>query len=68
MKALFGTWSDFKVSDLNRVLKPHGVRLVLKRSKDWGKNVSVTAHPVAVRKARVPAPAKDPAGGPGTGG
>jgi hypothetical protein len=61
MKALFGLWSDFKVADINRVLKPHGVRLVLKKSKDWGKNVSVTAHPTVVQKrARKPV-APDPA-------
>lgn len=68
MKALFGTWSDFKVSDLNRLLKPHGVRLVLKRSKDWGKNVSVTAHPVAVRKPRAVSAAPVAAGAVGAHG
>ena len=52
MKALFGLWGEFGVADLNRVLKPHGVRLVLKKSKDWGKNISVTAHAVSVRKPR----------------
>ena len=46
MKAWFGLLQDVKVVDLNRLLKPHGVRLVLKKSKDWGKNVSVTAHAV----------------------
>lgn len=56
-KALFGLWSDMKVPDLNRLLKPHGVRLVLKKSKDWGLQVSVTAHPIE-------APAQRPAGNP----
>lgn len=58
-KALFGLWSEMKVPDINRILKPHGVRLVMKRSKDWGKNVSVTAHPVEQVK-RVRAAAKEP--------
>ena len=63
MKAWFGLLQDMKVVDLNRLLKSHGVRLVVKKSKDWGKNVSVTAHATGVvvkrvRGARVaPAPA-----------
>lgn len=58
-KALFGLWSEMKVPDINRILKPHGVRLVMKRSKVWGKQVSVTAHPVeVVKRARAP---KEPA-------
>ena len=52
MKALFGLWAEFGVKDLNRVLKPHGVRLVLKKSKEWGKQVNVTAHPITARKPR----------------
>lgn len=59
-KALFGLWSEMKVSDINRILKPHGVRLVMKWSKVWGKQVSVTAHPVEVvkraRASKEPAP------------
>lgn len=54
-KALFGLWSEMKVPDINRILKPHGVRLVMKRSKVWGKQVSVTAHPAeVVKRARAP--------------
>lgn len=45
-RAVFGLWSDVRISDLNRLLKPYGVRLVLKSSRDWGDQVSVTAHPV----------------------
>ena len=63
MKALFGLWAEFGVKDLNRVLKPHGVRLVLKKSKEWGKNVSVTAHPVSTRKPRAVVAAVPPASG-----
>ena len=56
MKAWFGLLQDMKVVDINRVLKPHGVRLVVKKSKDWGKNVSVTAHAtVAQKRTRKPA-------------
>ena len=44
MKALFGLWSSFKVAQINRLLRPHNVRLVLKKSKDWGQQVSLTAH------------------------
>ena len=55
MKALFGLWPEMKPADINRILKPHGVRLVVKKSKEWGKQVTVTAHPVAVR-ARKPKP------------
>lgn len=58
-KALFGLWSEMKVPDINRILKPCGVRLVMKRSKDWGKSVSVTAHPVETAK-RVRAPRETP--------
>lgn len=71
MKALFGLWSDMKVADINRILKPHGVRLVIKKSKDWGRNVSVTAHPVgaAVKRQRPPKnpPVVYPAGASVTG-
>lgn len=52
MKAWFGLLQDVKVVDLNRLLKAHGVRLVVKKSKDWGKNVSVTAHAVGVQAKR----------------
>lgn len=50
MKAWYGEWKDVKVTDLNRLLKAHGVRIVVKKSKEWGKNCTVTAHPVVVRK------------------
>jgi len=52
MKALYGLWADVKVADLNRILKPHGVRLVMKKSKEWGKNVNVTAHALGAPKKR----------------
>ena len=57
MKAWFGLQQDVKVVDLNRLLKPHGVRLVVKKSKDWGKNVSITAHALgaAAKRSRKPA-------------
>ena len=50
MKAWYGEWKDVKVVDLNRILKAHGVRIVIKKSKEWGKNCTVTAHSVVVRK------------------
>jgi hypothetical protein len=56
VKAWYGELKDVKVVDLNRILKQHGVRLVVKKAKEWGKNVTVTAHPVVARK-RVTAPA-----------
>ncbi len=67
MKALFGLWGELKVSDINRILKPHGVKLVAKGSKAWGKQVTVTAHAtgLVVKRVRAPkAPAEQyPAGG-----
>lgn len=68
MKAWFGLLQEVKVVDLNRLLKPHGVRLVVKKSKDWGKNVSVTAHSVLVRKSRTVPTAVAPVAGTGTAG
>ena len=66
MKAWFGLLQDVKVVDLNRLLKSHGVRLVVKKSKDWGKNVSVTAHPIGAAAKRTRAPkAPVPAAGLG---
>ena len=62
MKAWFGLQQDVKVVDLNRLLKPHGVRLVVKKSKDWGKNVSITAHALGAAAKRSRKPAQDPAG------
>jgi hypothetical protein len=58
-KALFGLREDFKVSDFNRLLKPFGVRLVEKRSRDWGKKVNVTAHRIEGTAAVVVVPAAD---------
>ena len=45
-KAVFGLWSGIKVSQLNRLLRPFNVRLVLKTSKEWGEQVHVTAQPI----------------------
>lgn len=47
------------MADINRILKPHGVRLVLKKSKEWGEscNVTVQEAPVVVR-SRAPAAVK----------
>lgn len=42
-KALFGVWGELKASEINRLLKAHGVRLVVKGSKLWGEKVNVTA-------------------------
>ena len=50
MKALFCVWSEVRLSDLNRILKPHSVKLVAKGSKAWGKQVNVTAHAVVPTK------------------
>lgn len=54
-KSLFGLWSDMKVSDINRLLRPHGVRLVAKGSKEYGDAVVITAQAIAD-----PAPAAVP--------
>ena len=57
MKAVTGVWSAIGVQDLNRILKPHGVRLVKTTKKAWGEAVSITAHRIeAGAKANVPAP------------
>lgn len=61
LKALFGLWSDMKVADINRILKPHGVKLVSKSSKAWGKQVTVTAHPIGTAAKRSRAPKVPPA-------
>lgn len=42
-KVVFGLWSNIGVADLNRLLKTYGVRLVAKRSKEWGDQVTITA-------------------------
>lgn len=67
MKALFGLWGEMKVSDINRILKPHGVKLVAKGSKAWGKQVTVTAHATGLVVKRVRTP-KPPAGAYPDGG
>ena len=64
MKALFGVWAEMKVADINRILKPHKVRLVVKKSKEWGKQVNVTAHPIGPTVKRVSAPPPSPQVGP----
>jgi hypothetical protein len=46
MKAIFGLWGDIRVSQINRLLRPHGVRLVAKYSRDWGDQVNITAHKI----------------------
>ncbi len=46
MKAVFEVWANIKVSHLNRILRPFNVRLVLKRSKEWGDRVTITAQPI----------------------
>lgn len=51
MKAVFAVWNDIKVSQLNRLLRPYNVRLVVKSSRDWGDRVTVTAHGVEPPKA-----------------
>jgi TolB-like protein len=57
-KALFGVWSELKASEINRILKAHGVRLVVKGSKLWGDKVNVTAQKIEAAVAPVlPAPA-----------
>ena len=55
MKAVFGLWSEIKVHQINRVLRPFNVRLIIKRSRDWGDAISITAHPImdAVRAAQL---------------
>lgn len=56
-KSLFGLWSDMKVSDINRLLREHNVRLVAKHSKEWGDQVAITAHSIAADpQPEVPAP------------
>lgn len=45
-KAVFATWSNIGVADINRLLRPFDVRLVKKQSKEWGDQISLTAHPI----------------------
>lgn len=54
-KALFGRWADMQVGAINKLLKPYGVRLVKKTSKEWGGQVSLTAHPVELPPATIKA-------------
>lgn len=48
-KVVVGEWGSFKYSQLNRVLKPLGVRLVVTRSKKLGKQVAVTAQVIEAK-------------------
>ena len=66
-KALHAPWPDIKPAEINRILKPHGVRLVVKKSKEWGKNVTVTVQAIVVRK-RSQQPAVPPVAGTGAAG
>ena len=64
-KALFGRWGDMRIGAINKLLKPFGCRLVLKKSKEWGDQVSLTAHPAdgvigVIRGNDVPVPPSDP--------
>jgi hypothetical protein len=45
-KSLFGLWADMRVADINRLLRPHNVRLVAKSSKEWGDRVVITAQAI----------------------
>ena len=45
-KSLYGPWSAVRASDLNRLLRPFQVRLIVKKSREWGECVSVTAHAI----------------------
>lgn len=56
-KAVFGIWADLKVSQLNRLLRPFNVRLVVKGSKAWGDQVNVVAQAILEQPA---APARAP--------
>ena len=62
MKAWYGLLQDMKVVDLNRLLKPHGVRLVVKKSKEFGKNVCITTQTIGTtaKRTRAPKPATSP--------
>lgn len=55
-KALFGLWSEIRVSQLNRLLRPYNVRLVLKTSKNWGDQVAITVEAIPVDPAPATAP------------
>ncbi len=63
-RALFGLWSDIGAAQINRLLKPHGVRLVVKGSKAWGDQVNVTVQrlprPDDVVVARPPGDGRGP--------
>lgn len=66
MKAVFGLWADIQIGAINKLLKPYGVRLVKKTSKDWGAAVSISAHPLAAASAP-PAPRAPLPGSPAPG-
>ena len=67
MKSLFSLWVDVKVSHLNRLLRPFNVRLIEKRSKEWGDKVVITAQaiPDATADLIPPGGAMHPPSGPG---
>lgn len=56
MKAVYGLWADIKVSQLNRILRPFNVRLIVKKSREWDGQVAITAH-------AIPAPELEPLAG-----
>ena len=60
-KAVFGLCSGIKVSQLNRLLRPFNVRLVVKSSKEWGSQVAVTAQALEPLSAPPAPPAASPA-------
>jgi hypothetical protein len=63
IKAVFAVWNDVRVSDLNRLLRPYNVRLVIKSSKDWGDQVHISAQPVEAKAKAVRVAAVAPPGG-----
>lgn len=53
-KSILAPWGQITAAELNRLLKPHNVRLVVTHSKKWGEQVNVAA-------MRIPlVPADDP--------
>ena len=61
MKSIFALWSDVKISQLNRLLRPFNCRLVSKGSKNWGDKVVITAEMIPNAAADLIPP------GPGSG-
>ena len=48
-KILKGEWGKLKAAEINRLLKPFGVRLLVKHSKNWGAEVAVTAERIPAK-------------------